>query len=130
VFPTEPDADPLGDWLTSLADIMARVPDDVLVLPAHNSPFIGLHSRLDRLIGGHTRGLKRLEAALAEPKRAIDVFGALFARPIGPEVLGMATGESVAHLNHLAATHRAFREVDAATGIHWWRACGKTRSDC
>jgi glyoxylase-like metal-dependent hydrolase (beta-lactamase superfamily II) len=122
VFPTEPDADPLGDWLTSLSDIRARIPDDVLVLPAHNSPFLGLHRRLDALISGHQRGLERLEAALlAEPKRAVDVFGALFGRPIGPDLLGMATGESIAHLNHLVVTNRAFREVDA-TGAYRWRA--------
>jgi hypothetical protein len=34
--PTEPDADPLGDWLASLARLRREVPDDVLVLPAHN----------------------------------------------------------------------------------------------
>jgi hypothetical protein len=62
-----------------------------------------------------------LEARLAEPKRAIDAFGALFVRPIGPDLLGMATGESIAHLNHLVAMNRAFREVDAA-GVHWWHA--------
>jgi glyoxylase-like metal-dependent hydrolase (beta-lactamase superfamily II) len=50
VYPTEPEADPLSDWLNSLARIKTRVPDDVLVLPAHNSPFVGLHARIDELI--------------------------------------------------------------------------------
>src|SRR5271170_6296810 len=45
VYPTEPDANPLDDWLTSLARIKQRIPDDVLVLPAHNSPFRRLHAR-------------------------------------------------------------------------------------
>ena len=57
VHPTEPDADPLSDWLDSLARIKSRVPDDVLVLPAHNSPFRGLHARADGLIESHQRGL-------------------------------------------------------------------------
>ena len=60
VFPTEPDADPLRDWLESLASIKTRVPDDVLVLPAHNDPFHGLHARLDQLMAGHERSLERL----------------------------------------------------------------------
>jgi len=34
VHPTEPDADPLHDWLVSLNGLKHRVPDDVLVLPA------------------------------------------------------------------------------------------------
>jgi glyoxylase-like metal-dependent hydrolase (beta-lactamase superfamily II) len=121
VYPTEPDADPLNDWLNSLADIKKRIPDDVLVLPAHNSPFKGLHARIDELIESHRAGLARLESALATPRRAVDVFGALFARPIHLSVLGMATGEAVAHLNYLSNTGRAIREPDG-DGIWWWRA--------
>ena len=121
VYPTEPEANPLDDWLNSLAAIQLRIPDDVLVLPAHNSPFKGLHARIDELIESHRTGLARLESALAVPRRAVDVFGALFARPINPGVLGMATGEAVAHLNYLTSSGRAIRELDG-DGIWWWRA--------
>lgn len=121
VFPTEPDADPLTDWMTSCAKVKREVPDEVLVLPAHNDPFHGLHARLDHLIAGHERSLGRLEKSLAEPKRAIDVFGALFARPIGPELVGMATGESLAHLNCLIERGQAVAEADE-DGVIWYRA--------
>jgi len=121
VFPTEPDADPLTDWMTSCAKVKAAVPDEVLVLPAHNDPFHGLHARLDHLIAGHERSLGRLEKSLAEPRRAVDVFGALFARPIGPELVGMATGESLAHLNCLIERGKAVAEADA-DGVIWYRA--------
>jgi glyoxylase-like metal-dependent hydrolase (beta-lactamase superfamily II) len=121
VFPTEPDADPLSDWLTSLAKLKAAIPDEVLVLPAHNDPFHGLHARLDHLTAGHERSLARLEKVLAERKRAVDVFGALFARQIGPELAGMATGESLAHINCLIRRGRAVREVDS-DGVAWYRA--------
>jgi glyoxylase-like metal-dependent hydrolase (beta-lactamase superfamily II) len=120
VYPTEPDADPLADWLNSLSAIRERIPDDVLVLPAHNSPFKGLHARIGELIESHRRGLARLEGMLTEPKRAIDVFGALFARPITSGLLGMATGEAIAHLNHLSRTGRATRENDDRS-VGWWR---------
>ena len=121
VHPTEPDADPLSDWMSSCAKVKAAVPDDVLVLPAHNDPFHGLHARLDHLINGHERSLGRLEKSLATPKRAIDVFGALFARPIGPELLGMATGEGLAHLNCLIERGKAVAEKDEQ-GVVWYRA--------
>ena len=111
VFPTEPDADPLSDWLASLVKLKREVPDDVLVLPAHGEPFHGLHARLDELAAGHETSLQRLEKRLAEAKRAVDVFGSLFGRPIGPDLLGMATGESLAHLNCLVARGRAVRET-------------------
>ncbi len=120
VFPTEPDADPLGDWLASIAHLRSTLPDGLLVLPAHGEPFRGLHARLDRLAAGHAKGLDRLERMLAEPKRAIDVFGALFARAIDgkSELLGMATGESLAHLNHLVAAGRV-RRLAGDDGV--WR---------
>ena len=121
VFPTEPDADPLSDWLRSLAKVKATVPDDVIVLPAHNDPFEGLHTRIDGLISGHERGLARLEKKLAEPKRVVDTFGALFARQIGPDLLGMATGEALAHLNCLIRRGRVRRELDAE-GVAWYAA--------
>jgi hypothetical protein len=119
VFPTEPEADPLTDWLTSLAKVKATVPDSVLVLPAHNDPFHGLHARIDHLIGGHERGLSRLEKKIAEPRRVVDVFGALFARPIGPDLLGMATGEALAHLNCLIGRGLVTRRTDAE-GVAWY----------
>jgi glyoxylase-like metal-dependent hydrolase (beta-lactamase superfamily II) len=126
VFPIEPNADPLGNWLTSLAGIKARVPDDVLVLPAHNSPFRGLHARIDELVESHRRGLDRLEELLSAPRRVIDVFGALFARPITSALLGMATGEATAHLNYLLKTGRAVSETDDQ-GVRWWRGAQTTR---
>ena len=123
VFPTEPDADPLGDWLASLDKLRRAVPDDVLVLPSHNEPFRGLHARLDYLARSQRQALDRLRRALAEPKRAIDVFGELFGRPIGtePNLLGMATGESIAHLNYLLQRGEAVKQADA-DGVAWYRA--------
>ncbi len=121
VFPTEPDGDPLTEWLTTLAAIKDRVDDEVLVLPAHNEPFYGLHARIDHLIGGHERGLARLRKLIAEPKRAVDVFPVLFRRKIDQWVLGMATGESLAHLNCLMTRGEATAQADEA-GVIWYRA--------
>jgi glyoxylase-like metal-dependent hydrolase (beta-lactamase superfamily II) len=121
VFPTEPDANPLQEWLESLASIAARVPDDVLVLPSHNEPFRGLHARLKTLISGHEQRLARMQVELGVPKRAVDVFGLLFRRKVGADMLIMATGESVAHLNCLIARGLAVRELDAS-GVAWYRS--------
>jgi len=123
VFPTEPDADPLDEWLTSLARIKTRVPDNVLVLPAHNDPFFGLHARIDELIEGHERNLAQLADLLAEPKRAIDVFSVLFKRQITEHTLSMATGESIAHLNCLLSRGLAVKETDES-GVDWYRVPG------
>jgi glyoxylase-like metal-dependent hydrolase (beta-lactamase superfamily II) len=121
VWPTEPDADPLGDWLKSLERMKTVFPDEVLVLPSHGEPFLGVQARLDALLRGHHAALRRLERTLREPKRAVDVFAALFARPVDDRVRGMATGESLAHLNYLLSRGRALRTRDEH-GVDWWRA--------
>jgi glyoxylase-like metal-dependent hydrolase (beta-lactamase superfamily II) len=123
VYPTEPDANPMADWYASLAKIKREVPDDVLVLPAHNECFHGLHVRLDSLLQGQERAFDRLRRTLAEPRRAIDVFGALFARSIAESdvaLLGMATGESLACLNYLLHRGEVDRQIDA-DGVAWYR---------
>ena len=121
VFPTEPEGDPLEDWLSSCRRLIDAIPEDTLILPAHNEPFRGAHKRLDALITGHERGLSRLMSRLTEPKRAVDCFGALFARQIGDGDLSMATGEAIAHLNCLRGRGQVVRETDDA-GVHWYRA--------
>ena len=122
VFPTEPDADPLDDWLTSCAKLGSAVSGDPLVLPSHNEPFHGLHARLRHLIDGHERALSRVERRLSQgEKRSVDVFGALFARSIGTDILGMATGEAIAHLNCLIARGKAERTV-GDDGVALYRA--------
>jgi glyoxylase-like metal-dependent hydrolase (beta-lactamase superfamily II) len=121
VYPTEPDSNPLHDWLTSLERIKSRIPDDVLVLPSHNSPFLGLHTRLDQLVDHHRNSLDLLLNLLAVPQRAVDVFKVLFKRPVTHDVMNMATGEAVAHLNYLLSTSQASRERDPS-GVWRWRA--------
>lgn len=122
VFPTEPEADPLSDWIQSCRALLQRTPVHAFTLPAHNEPFQGVHLRLESLIESHERSLDRLEKRLREgPKRVVDCFGALFARPIGPELLGMATGEALAHLNCLVAAGRVKRSVDEQ-GAQLYRA--------
>jgi glyoxylase-like metal-dependent hydrolase (beta-lactamase superfamily II) len=122
VYPIEPDADPMADWHASLGRIKARVPDDVLVLPAHNDCFNGLHARIDDLESGQIDAEDRLRAALEAPKRAVDVFSALFHRPVlmsDAALLGMATGEAMANLNFLAG--RGEIEKRLLDGVWWYR---------
>lgn len=121
VYPTEPLADPLLDWLTSLAELKNQVDKDVLVLPAHGKPFRGAHERVDALIAEHHEGLAALADLCAEPKRAVDTFPALFRRDIGESNLIMATGEAISHLNYLVNTGGMSVETDS-DGINWYQA--------
>jgi len=120
VFPTEPEANPLSDWLDSLQSLKERIPEDVLVLPAHGKPFRGAHERLDALINEHLDGLRKLEEICREPRRAVDTFPALFKSKIDNNNLIMATGESIAHLNYLLQENRIAVSRDD-NGVNWYR---------
>jgi glyoxylase-like metal-dependent hydrolase (beta-lactamase superfamily II) len=116
---TEPNADPLGEWFASIAKLKT-LPADLLVLPGHGDPFTGLHTRLDAMDREHRERLDELAIFLGEPRRAVDCFGRLFRGAIGPDVLGMATGEALAHLRRLEVEGRATRDIQ--DGVWWWRA--------
>jgi glyoxylase-like metal-dependent hydrolase (beta-lactamase superfamily II) len=116
---SEPEADPLGEWLASIAKLKL-LPDHLLVLPSHGEPFTGLHARLDALAAGHQGRLDALHLHLAEPRRALDCFITLFGRKIDDSSLGLATGEAMAHLRHLEVEGRAIREE--RDGVRYYRA--------
>lgn len=120
----QPDANPMIGWLSSLLKIKHKVNDDVLVLPAHNECFRGLHARLDDLLRIQNRLLEELLLRLVQPRRAVDVFECLFGRDINMSdgfLLTLATGESLANLNYLIASGEVTRTQDE-TGVDWYRS--------
>lgn len=128
VFPTEPEGNPLEEWLRSSARIREMLPDDLLVLPAHESPFHGLHVRMSQLIESHKKDLNNLFEFLGEPRRAVDCFPALFDRDIGAGSMGLATGETLAHLNCLLHRRQITRTRDE-NGVNWYRQVPETADD-
>ena len=119
---TEPGADALGEWFASIAKLKREVPAGVLVLPGHGDPFTGLHTRLDAMDREHRERLDELHIfCAAEPRCVVDCFGRLFRRAIGQDMLGMATGEAMAHLRRLEVEGRAVRET-SEDGVWRWRA--------
>lgn len=119
VFPTEPEANPLKDWLESCAQLKALLPRETLVLPSHNEPFRGAGERLDELISEHEANMEKLLVLCAEPKRAVDCFAALFRSRITSGNYVMAAGESIAHLNCLRGRGLIARRYDA-DGVAWY----------
>ncbi|MDZ7588970.1 MAG: MBL fold metallo-hydrolase [Parasphingorhabdus sp.] len=121
VMLSEPMADPLGEWLDSIARFRAELSPDLLVLPAHGRPFKNVHQRLDTLAARHNDALDDVVTALGKaPLRIIDSFPLLFRRPITDDVIGMASGEAHATLRHLEFTGRAKREM--RDGVAWYSA--------
>ena len=113
VWPANADDDPLGRFLASL-DAFERLPGDALVLPSHGLPFRGIAARVAELRAHHAARLAELEAALADagrPMSAGAVVPVLFRRPLDLQQRFFATGEAIAHLNHLWHAGRVDRHV-------------------
>jgi hypothetical protein len=111
---SEPEANPLLQWFASHQKFLNLLPDDALVLPAHNAPFYGLHERLRFLIDHHEEHLLALEQACAQtPSTAKELLPVLFKRELKGDQLGLAVGECIAHLNYLHQRGQLARSVDA-----------------
>ena len=121
VYATEPDADPLSDWLESCAAFAPLAHDDQLVLPGHKLPYTGLPHRLHQLAENHRGALARLRVHLARPRTACDCFVPLFKREVTGDAYGHALVEAVAHLNHLHA-RGAVRRWRRGDGAWLWQA--------
>ncbi|OAN48900.1 MBL fold metallo-hydrolase [Magnetospirillum moscoviense] len=116
VWPQEPDATPLGDFLAAL-ERLKQLPADALVLPSHNLPFTGLHARADQLQAHHQDRLDlTLEACSAQGVTARDVLKVLFKRPLDAQQTSFAIGESLSHLHHLME-QGAIRRNDRGDGV-------------
>ena len=120
VQPSEPLANPLRDWIVSCERFREMLPPNLLVLPAHESLYQGLHERLTALIDWHEVALEKLYELCAEPKRAVDVFPALFKSKITEFSYFPATGEALAHL-HCAIERRMLTVEEDDEGVAWWR---------
>lgn len=114
VWPDEPNANPLADFLCSLAYIRQQVPDDCLVLPSHGRPFHGLHARIDWLAAHHQQRLEQMLDICRQPVTGLEAMSAMFERKLDPHQWGFAMGEALAHLHLLMADGRIIRERDAA----------------
>lgn len=122
VYPTEPMADPVGEWLESCERLSAYARDDQLVLPGHKLPFTGLPTRFRQLAENHEGALERLLKYVSEPRTAGECFPPLFKREIGAGEYGLALVETIAHLNHLLLRGDVTREMRDDGAWVWQRS--------
>jgi glyoxylase-like metal-dependent hydrolase (beta-lactamase superfamily II) len=97
----DPEGDPLGYYLRSLKTLRRDIAADVLVLPGHNLPFYGLHTRIEELIKHHEARCELiLQACRAAPRSAAELVPVLFTCKLDPHQLGFAFTEVLAHVLH------------------------------
>ena len=123
VYATEPDADPVAEWIESCERLAQYAHAGQLVLPGHKMPFRGLPARLRQLVGNHHGALERLLERLERPHLATECFDVLFKRKIDSGSFGLALVESMAHLNHLHHLGEVTRKRDD-NGAWVWQKIG------
>lgn len=123
VYPTEPDADTVGDWLESCDRLAQFARPGQLVLPGHKLPYRGLPTRLRQLAENQRAAIERLANGLRQtPRSAVGCFDLLYRRHIGKAEFGLALAEAVGHINHLRATGRAHLAAVTDDGAQLWGA--------
>ena len=106
VWAVDPQGDPLGLYVRSLGELKRQIPADALVLPGHQLPFYGLHTRSDQLIAHHeARCAAIAEACRAAPRSAAELVpGAVPPRPRpAPDELRLQRGAGARQLHAAAA---------------------------
>lgn len=119
VYPSEPLADPVQEWIESCQRLATFADDDQLILPGHKLPFQGLSTRMTQLEDNHHGALDRLAAFLAVPNTAANCFQTLFSRKISDGEYGLALVEAMAHCLHLWHHGRATRTITEDGAWMW-----------
>lgn len=118
----DPEGDPLGIYLRSLRDLAATIPEDVLVLPGHDLPFMGLHQRIEGMRQHHDERCDTIAEACREAARSAgELVPVLFRRALDPHQTGFAFAEAMAHVNYMLRRGRLLREP-GRDGIDRFRA--------
>ena len=123
VNPSEPEANPLKDWLDSL-DMLDTLNPETWVMPAHQGVFTGLHLRTQELREHHAHQFDTMVDLLQQQGEmtAAQVMEAIFPKLRNPIDQLLAVGEVVAHLHWLMQAGRVQRRFDDAAQVYRFAA--------
>ena len=127
VHPTEPEANPLNDWLQS-HERLAWIPDETFILPAHNLPFYGVSERLHELIDHHEERMLAVEEYCTEKRTSVELLPIMFKRKLDGRQIMMALGEAIAHL-HLLMHRKRIRRILDDDGVYRYLAVDPNLQD-
>lgn len=121
VWPWEPLANPLQEFLHSLERLDERVTSRTLVLPSHRDPFHDAKERIESFRQHHEDRLALLTSLLRERGKvsAADLLEPLFQRALDGHQLNFAMGEAIAHLNYMMFEGLVDRTVDGDSNVRF-----------
>jgi len=122
VWPIEPNANALGDFIGTMNRFRMLLRKDTLVLPSHRKPFRGVHERMDQLEHHHHLRLEEiLSHTGAAGISAGDLISLIFPGNLDGHQIGFAMNEALAHLNYLMYSGKLIRRQDSAGRVRFFR---------
>jgi glyoxylase-like metal-dependent hydrolase (beta-lactamase superfamily II) len=121
VYSTEPNNNSLQEYLDTLPQFL-ELPEQTLVLPAHNRPFTGLHARVHFMQQHHADKLQRVLTACSDAKTTFEIIPTLFNRKPSNHDMMFALGECLAHLNYLLNRGELKRHLNE-DGAYLYSSC-------
>jgi glyoxylase-like metal-dependent hydrolase (beta-lactamase superfamily II) len=127
VWPWEPMADPLKEFLAALDRLDRIATENTFVLPSHRQPFHNARKRIAELKHHHEDRLKELIGLLEghDARTAGSLLEPLFKRELDGHQVNFAMGEALAHLNRLVFEGRVVRHVDPDGSIRFSLQSGR-----
>lgn len=100
VYPRLPEANPL-ECLFTLIDRLKGFPANTLVLPSHETPYLGLSVKLQNLDQRYQPRLKTITQVCTTPHTAYELLPEIFKYKLSGMTLSLAMREMIAYLNYL-----------------------------
>lgn len=119
VYPSNPNANPLKDWLASCEKLRDTIASDTLILASHQEPFKKIKARMQNMIDEHHADLDLLRHGLIEKKSAIDACEIIFDQQSDPIQIVLATTETLAFLNYLVANNEL--QTSSISGVKYYQ---------
>jgi glyoxylase-like metal-dependent hydrolase (beta-lactamase superfamily II) len=120
----EPEFDAVGAFLKTCKTFLGVLDPDTLVLPSHRKPFRNVHHRLRQLAQHHAARLNLILDRTDGNISAGALLDVLFTPGLDGHQIGFATGEVIAHLNHLV-TMGHLQIVETNEQVLYRRICAK-----
>ena len=122
IHPSEPEANPVAEWLFSCDKLAARAAPETLGLPGHNLPFHGIAKRCEQLVAVQLTVLQRLLDFLTRPRTALECLRVVYGRDLASHEFSLLLSETVGFLNHLCHTGQISRQLTGAALRYYRRA--------
>jgi len=125
VYPSEPDADPIHEWIASCRQFVEFADDEIVCLPGHNQPFVGAATRCQQSIATQESLANRLLEFLVRPRTVVECLPTIYRREIPLPEMPALICEAQGFLNYLSARGSARRET-SPDGTWLWLSPGRS----